>query len=67
MRILITGGYHTDGIEAQLRKAGITYICVFPQIGADDPDVAKKYQASVVNEYSPFAEQLAGALYRSLQ
>ncbi len=32
---VVTGGFHTDGLSAKLRKAGISYITISPELGGE--------------------------------
>ncbi len=35
---VVTGGFHTDGLSAQLRAAGISYVVVTPDLGGTSPN-----------------------------
>lgn len=35
---LVTGGFHTEGLSNELRKAGISYIVISPDLGDQPPD-----------------------------
>jgi len=35
---LITGGFHTDAISRELRKAGISYLVITPSLGGESPN-----------------------------
>lgn len=41
---LVAGGFHTDGVREQLRKAGISYIVITPQLGQESPDEKLYYK-----------------------
>lgn len=35
---VVTGGFHTDGLSAKLRDAGISYVVIAPDLGGQAPD-----------------------------
>ncbi|NQT32530.1 MAG: hypothetical protein HQ594_02520, partial [Candidatus Omnitrophica bacterium] len=53
--ILITGGFHTDGITELLKKKGASYVVVCPNI---TKDVESPYIQVLTNQKTPFEELL---------
>ncbi|HXV27539.1 MAG TPA: hypothetical protein VD913_01100, partial [bacterium] len=45
--LLVTGGFHTEGLTERFKRAGISFILITPQIGS-------------VPENSPYAQQMQG-------
>ena len=35
---IVTGGFHTDGLSQKLRRAGISYITIMPELGTETPN-----------------------------
>jgi len=56
--ILVAGGFHTEGLEVELRKKGVTYLSVSPFIDSFPADAQEKYFASLRNKKSKLAEAL---------
>jgi len=56
--ILVAGGFHTEGLEAELRKKGVTYVSVSPQINSFPADAQETYFASLRREKSKLAQTL---------
>ncbi|MBU1864000.1 MAG: hypothetical protein KKH94_10080 [Candidatus Omnitrophica bacterium] len=56
--ILISGGYHSEGIESQLKEKDISFIAIMPQFENDDAHVSEKYIAGIKNETSAFAKKI---------
>ncbi|HTL47986.1 MAG TPA: hypothetical protein VL688_08020 [Verrucomicrobiae bacterium] len=38
--VMVAGGFHTEGITARLRKAGVSYVVITPELGGQAPDEA---------------------------
>ena len=52
MAVLVSGGFHTDGITRRLREQGVSYIVVTPKIETLNPD--SPYRSVLLGEKSEF-------------
>ncbi|MSR76994.1 MAG: hypothetical protein EXS63_02035 [Candidatus Omnitrophica bacterium] len=60
---IVTGGFHTDGLSAQLRAAGISYIVITPDLANEQPNEKMYHEMLEIN--SPAAEAQTLSAYRS--
>lgn len=58
---LVTGGFHTPGIEKELQKQGYSYVVVSPRIasGIDKKNEERLYQEAMSQKPLPLQEKLA--------
>ena len=58
MAVLVTGGFHTDGITGELKRRGYSYVVITPRI--TDLNAENYYIDVMTNKKTPF-EELLGA------
>jgi len=47
--VIVTGGFHTDGLSERLRNAGISYITITPELGNEQPNL-KLYEERMTEQ-----------------
>lgn len=47
--VIVTGGFHTDGLSERLRDAGISYITITPELGNEQPNL-KLYEERMTEQ-----------------
>ncbi|PIQ86362.1 MAG: hypothetical protein COV74_05040 [Candidatus Omnitrophica bacterium CG11_big_fil_rev_8_21_14_0_20_45_26] len=61
--VIVTGGFHTPGIEAYLRARDISYVVIAPRIEKiDETEDSQRYEAAMRNEISN-VETLLSEMY----
>ncbi len=57
LSVMITGGFHTDHVLAELKRRGITYVSITP--GLTQQDVINPYFSLLQNQQTPLEKLLA--------
>lgn len=52
--VLVTGGFHTEGITRILRENGISYVVILPKVGTKYNE--EKYVSLLLNDKTPFLD-----------
>ena len=58
--VLVTGGYHSDGLEDRLTKAGCTVVTWMPKIEKADTEAGSAYLSVFTQEKTPLEQIFAG-------
>lgn len=58
--ILVTGGFHSSGIEARLKREGVAVLTLSPKIGKVDLKDASAYLSAFAREKTPLDKLFAG-------
>lgn len=58
--VLVTGGYHTDGVSERLTRAGVTVVTFTPRVETLDTESGSTYLSIFTQEKTPLEKLFAG-------
>jgi hypothetical protein len=58
--VLVTGGYHTDGVSERLTQAGVTVVTFTPRVETLDTESGSTYLSIFTQEKTPLEKLFAG-------